>query len=192
MNDTAFKRLMQDAYNIIGGGSAFESAAIKQNSRKPVNYDQALEAYHAFIEEDITPGYARLFCNYMGIFASLFPAFVAIYQTLKDKNTEMRDIIYTRRISSLRLAFTGYFAAALSCSLVVLVLAAAATICHAVSYAGMSLDYLAFFKFTLIWVVPSIIASAAIGGGANLGVFDPFMMSRGNFDGKSLQIEQSV
>lgn len=158
-----FEDLMRQADRLIGGGSSFSSDSIRQNSKIPMNYEQALEAYQAFVDEGITPGYARLFCDYIGIFASLFPAFVAIYQTLKDKNAGMRDIIYTRKASSLRLCFTRYFALLIPCTLVVLALAAAATIGCAVSYTGMSLDYMAFFKYTLIWIVPSMMTSAAIG-----------------------------
>lgn len=163
MDYAEFERLMAEADRIIGGGSAFESASIRQNSRVPMNYEQALKAYQDFTAEGILPGYARLFCDYMGIFAALFPAFAAIYLTLKDKNVGMRDIIYTRKASSMRLSFTRYTAIVLLCSLVILILAAVSTICHAVSYGGMELAYLAFFKYSLIWVVPSIMASAAIG-----------------------------
>lgn len=163
MGYAEFEKLMLEADGLIGGGSAFSSEFIQRNSRIPMNYEQALEAYRAFTDEGVTPGYARLFCDYIGIFASLFPAFAAIYQTLKDKNAGMRDIIYTRKVSSLRLSFSRYFALLIPCTLVVLALAAVATIGCAVSYTGMSLDYTAFFKYVLIWIVPSLMASAAIG-----------------------------
>lgn len=38
------------------------------------------------------------------------------------------------------------------------------------------------------YMAPAMIYVFAIGGGVNLSVFDPFMMSRGNFDGKPWQM----
>lgn len=163
MTYAQFEERMAKADELIGGGSDFGGASIRQHSQVPMNYEQALEAYNAFAAEGFTPGYARLFCDYMGIFASLFPAFAAIYQTLKDKSAGMRDIIYTRKASSLRLAFTRYFALTSLCSLVVLALAAFSTLCHLSAFSGMATQPLAFFKYTVIWIIPSIMASAAIG-----------------------------
>jgi len=158
-----FLLLMQQADDLIGGGSSYSESSIEGLSERPVNYEEALEVYQTFLEEGITPGLARLLCDCLGIFASLFPAFIAVAVWYRDKTAKMRDILWVKRSSSMKTVFTRYGAIVGLCTLVIMLIALVTAILITRLYAGESVKTAAFFKYTIIWVVPSIMASTAIG-----------------------------
>ncbi|MGL6198942.1 MAG: hypothetical protein ACRC3H_08415 [Lachnospiraceae bacterium] len=158
-----FLRLMLQADDLIGGGSSYSESSIEALSERPVNYEEALEVYQTFLDEGIAPGLARLLCDYLCIFASLFPAFIAVAVWYRDKTTKMRDILWVKRSSSMKTVFARYGAIVVLCTLVILLIALVTAILITRLYAGESVKAAAFFKYAIIWVVPSIMASTAIG-----------------------------
>lgn len=158
-----FLRLMQQADDLIGGGSSYSESSIEELSKRPVNYEEALDVYQTFLEEGIAPGLARLLCDYLCIFSSLFPTFIAVAVWYRDKTANMRDILWVKRSSSMKTVFARYGAIVGLCTLVIMLIALVTAILVTRLYAGESVKAAAFFKYTIIWVVPSIMASTAIG-----------------------------
>lgn len=160
-----FRALMRQADKIIGGGSKYSDDYILGNfSRVPKTYEDALAEYEkVFTEEKITPAYARLFCDYAGIILSIMPVFAAAELSSKDKRCRIEQLIFSRKISSLRLILTRY-AALVSLMLIPVLF----TVIHAhigvmEMYAEYETDSLAFFRYFTAWLLPSLLLSTAFG-----------------------------
>jgi len=158
-----FQKLMDQAAELIGGGSSYSSEQLEALGRRPLNYEEAEAVYQQLKAGGYSEGYARLLCDYMCIFAGLFPAFISVAVWLRDRSAKMRDIIWTRKTSSIRLTFARYGAIILLCSVVVLVIAGIAALGLARLYPGDVSGISEFFILMIIWVIPSIMTSAAVG-----------------------------
>lgn len=160
-----FRELMQQADKVIGGGSMYSSDHILGNfSRIPKTYEDALAEYEQFFsEEKITPGYARLFCDYMCIVLSIMPVFTAAAFAANDKKARMESLIYSRKISSARLVLTRYAALVSVMLLPVIFAVIHAHVGIVALYKGYETDSLAFYKYSAAWLLPSLLLSTAMG-----------------------------
>lgn len=160
-----FLEHMNKADKLIGGGSSYCRTMLKEDfGRVPVTYEEAAAQYELSRSKDrFTGAYARYFCDYMGIILSVLPVFPAVSLCLKDKRAGIGSLIYSRRVSSLRLIWVRYLAVCLAAILPVLVLAYVSNMSVWMSYEGMALDYLAPLKYTLGWLLPSVMIAAAVG-----------------------------
>ncbi len=160
-----FRELMKKADKLIGGGSDYsEQYIVGKFSRVPKTYDDALTEYNAFINDDkITGAYARLFCDYMGIPISFLPIFISVAICLRDKKAKMQSLVFSRKISSARLIITRYSAMIFVMTIPVILTALAGTFFVNKLYPDFQTDTLAFFKYSLIWLVPNILISSGVG-----------------------------
>lgn len=160
-----FRELMREADSIIGGGSKYsDDSIVGQFSLVSTTYDDALEEYTRFINDDkITGAYARLYCDYVGIVVSILPVFVAVFLSGLDKKSRMNELAYSRRISSARLIFTRYFALVSVMLIPVVLTAAIAQIKVTGMYSQSELDGLAFSKYAVMWLVPNVMTATAVG-----------------------------
>lgn len=156
---------MRQADKIIGGGSQYSDEYITGNfSRVPKTYDNALAEYNAVIEKDrITGAYARLFCDYMGIIVSLLPVFTSASLANADRKSRMEQLIYSRKISSVKLLSARFTALIAVMFIPVLILAFTATFSVARLYPHNSIDFLAIPEMSLCWLLPNIMFSTAMG-----------------------------
>jgi len=160
-----FLELMKQTDELIGGGSQYSNTHLIRNFGKvPVTYEEALADYNNIVEQDeLTGAYARLFCDYLGMMVALLPVFVAVGIVLKDRKARMCELVFTRKASSAIIVITRYLAMLFTMMLPVLLMAAYATVSVNGMYSGVSLDYLAFFKYSLGWLLPTLMTSAAVG-----------------------------
>lgn len=160
-----FRELMRQADKIIGGGSNYsDNFIVGTFSRLPKTYEDALDEYNAIIyEEKISPAYARLFCDYSCIDLSIMPVFVAAALANKDRKSRIEQLIYSRKISSARLILTRYFALVAVMTVPVVITVIHAQISLFQMYAGYEVDMLAFAKYSAMWLLPSILITAALG-----------------------------
>ena len=159
-----FLALMDEADQIIGGGSHYARESIVQEfSWVPMTYEEAKAEYDSLVIDDkVTNGYARLFCDYHGIALALLPVFiVAVYWTA-DKRGRMQQIIYSRQISSFRIVITRFVAMVIMMLIPVMATAFWTDMIMAIYYPGMDMDHLAMYKYTLLWLLPTIIAVTGI------------------------------
>lgn len=155
-----FRALMTEADKILGGGSFYSPEEIDSTfCLAPASYEDVLSEYNALVNDDkITNGYARLFCDYHGIFMALLPVFLIAVYLSEDRRSKMEQIIYSRSISSAKLMLTRF--AALVCAMMLPVLSTAvlANVRVMQVYGVSGLDYFAMFKYSLIWILPTVIA----------------------------------
>lgn len=159
-----FKACMKQADDLIGGGSNYSENNLLNYSYVAVTYEEAIENYNLIASKDkFTGAYARLFCDYVGIILSIFPVFIAVAVCLKDRRAKMNELIYARKTSSFNLILTRYFSVIIAVMLPTIILAYISNSSVWGQYSGMSLDYLAPLKYTIGWLMPSVMISAAIG-----------------------------
>ena len=71
-----------------------------------MNYEEALEEYNQIINKDkVTGGFARLFCDYMGLALGLYPVFLVVMIWMKDRMSNATELIYSRKVSSANWCF---------------------------------------------------------------------------------------
>lgn len=159
-----FLELMNEADEIIGGGSYYSKNNIVGFSQVPKTYEDALAEYEQFINEDkITGAYARLYCDYLGIVLSILPVFAAVHLVNMDKKSHMEQLAYSRKISSVKLVFTRYFSLVTVILIPVIFTALTAYIKVKNLYPDNELDSIAIFKYMTIWLIPNIMTVLASG-----------------------------
>ena len=161
-----FLKKMDQVARILGPGSDFTEEMMKTSVELPLDYKGAMEAYQNLVEKDgYTGGYLRLFCDYMGIMLGILPVFVAATRILRDKRAQMQDLVFTRRVSSFTLISSRYMAMVTMMMVPVMVLSLAPMIdCMTFTKgSGIHLDYLAFLKYDLGWLLPTVMVVTAVG-----------------------------
>lgn len=161
-----FCELMEEADQILGGGSDYSKEYRETNAEVPMTYEEALEEYEVLIEKDrLTGGYARLFSDYMVIFLGVLPVFLAVTRGLRDRRSMMQELIYTRKCPSLTIMASRYLAMVVMLTIPVLILSLV-PLSKCISYAGtagIAIDMLAFIKYVFGWLLPTIMAVTGVG-----------------------------
>lgn len=161
-----FIELMEEADDILGGGSKYGEAYRSSNAMEPMSYEDAREEYQSLITNDrLTGGYARLFSDYMVIFLAILPVFLSVTRSLRDRRAQMQDMIYTRKCSSALIIASRYLAMTVMLILPVLVISVV-PLTQCIKYgaaAGLSIDLFAFVKYTFGWLTPTIMTALSVG-----------------------------
>lgn len=166
LNYERFGKLMDQVDELLGGGSNYSEDNRSESAMVPMTYEDALAEYNVLTEKDhLTGGYARLFSDYMGIFLGILPVFLSVTRTLRDRRAEMQELIYTRKCSSAAIVLSRYLSMLVMLILPVLILSLLpfAQCLEYARAAGLSVDLLAFVKYTFGWLTPTIMTSLAVG-----------------------------
>lgn len=160
-----FLKEMDRVAEILGPGSDYTEERLRENVRIPVDYEGAVKNYRDLTEKDgLTGGYARLFCDYMGVVLGILPVFVTAVRMLRDRRSRMQELIYSRSASSFRVMGSRYAALICMHMLPVLLLSLfPAAECIRAGIQGADLDYLAWLKYDLGWLLPTVMAVVAVG-----------------------------
>lgn len=160
-----FLKDMEQVADILGPGSDYTEDRLWSNVMIPVDYEGAVENYQALTEHDgLTGGYARLFCDYMGIILGILPVFVTATRMLRDKRAQMQELIYSRGASSGMVMGARYAALVFMHMIPVLILSLLPTIsCITAGIEDVQLDYLAWLKYDLGWLLPMVMIVVAVG-----------------------------
>ncbi len=161
-----FGELMDEADKILGGGSGYAEEYRENSASEIMTYEDAAEAYNTLTEKDrLSGGYARLFSDYMVIFLGILPVFLAVTRGLRDRRAMMQELIYTRRCSSFTVVTSRYLSMIVMLVIPVLIISLV-PLSKCIEYArtaGISIDMLAFVKYTFGWLVPTIMIVTAAG-----------------------------
>lgn len=156
--------LMYEVDDILGGGSSYSEENLCYDfGLEPMDYDDIMKEFDDFEYKDrITNGYARLHCDYYSIFLILFVAFVAAIFMTADRRSHMEQLIDSRRISSLKLVMTRFAAQSFMLFWPLLFMALWAHLLIIKFYSGYELDHLAMYKYTFVWLLPSVLSGTGI------------------------------
>lgn len=159
-----FKGLMVELEDMIGAMSAYSN--LERYGSVEVTYEEALTEYENLVQKDHVSGaYARLFCDYMGIVMAFFPVFVVVAYALKDKRAKMQELIYSRKETSICIVGSRQLALVVMMFVPVLLLAAVSTVelFIGVKPLGVPFDWLAFMKYSIIMVLPTLLVTVGLG-----------------------------
>lgn len=163
-----FNNLMNEMENMIGeNGSRYsKKMMITYFGISEMTYEEAWVDYNQTIQKDkVTGGFARLFCDYMGLSLGLYPIFIVVLMWLKDRTGNTSEIIYYRHISSVKLVISRYLAS-ITMILIPVLLLSLESLIPLVSFgaeSGISIDYFAFIKYIFWWLIPTVMIVSAIG-----------------------------
>lgn len=165
LSNEEFKELMETADTTIGKGSHYgEMYLIGTFGVAERDYDGALEEYNLIIEEDrISGAYARYFSDYIGIVLGMVPVFLAVGIWYLDKSSKSQDILYVRQIKSKDIVWGRYLAMVISLSILILAMASYYNIKVIKHFGIENIDILAYYKYTIIWLIPTMMISLAVG-----------------------------
>lgn len=160
-----FRIIRERVNEALGGNTAYSEEYFTScfASKKP--YEVEKKEYEAILKEDmVTNSYARLFADYIGIVLGFFMVFVTGFTFVRDKRYGFNELIYTKEISSFKYVGGKYLADVLTALMIVLVVAGHATwLFHGFSkITGDSISYTAFFKYTILWILPTIMFVATL------------------------------
>lgn len=161
-----FQTLMKEADDLLGGGSSYSESGMMNNGQVKLTYEQAVEQYDTLMEKDhLSGGYARLFCDYMGIVLGILPVFLAVTREMRDRRSKMQALIASRRCSSVVIIAGRYLAMLIMLMLPVLILSCypLAECIQQGAKAGVDVDVLAFVKYSFGWLMPTVMAATAVG-----------------------------
>lgn len=160
----SFKSIMDSAAGIIGRGSSYDSDSLISFGKVPMTYEDAMKDYGAARDQDhFTGSYARLFSDYMVVILCALPVFLAVALSLKDSRGGVAALLYTRRVSSIKLILVRYCALLVAVFVPVLIVSYIYNASAWGFYPGETLDYLAPLKYTLGYIMPSVMMAVAVG-----------------------------
>lgn len=162
-----FKEIMEEVSRMIGRNSYFSWTMLKlyyfgnDMEEAPITERQHREFYEG---DRVTGAFARYYCDSISISVLFLPAFVIVDLMLRDKRRKMQGLTYPRTISSAKLICTRYAAAVCMTMLPILILPVKSLVvlmryCGSI---GVQADALAFVKYTLAWILPTVLLIMAI------------------------------
>ena len=162
-----FKEIMEEVSRMIGRNSYFSWTMLKlyyfgnDMEDAPITERQHREFYEG---DRVTGAFARYYCDSISISVLFLPAFVIVDLMLRDKRRKMQGLTYPRTISSAKLICARYAAAVCMTMLPILILPVKSLVvlmryCGSI---GVQADALAFVKYTLAWILPTVLLIMAI------------------------------
>ena len=160
--------LMRKMEAIIGekGSQYSPEMMITYFGMSEMTYEEALEEYNQTINQDkVTGGFARLFCDYMGLALGLYPVFLVVIIWMKDRMSNATELIYSRNISSTKLVLSRYLAG-ITMVLIPVLLLSLESLVPLISFGaknGIQIDCFAYIKYIVWWLLPEVMVVCAIG-----------------------------
>lgn len=163
-----FNELMKEMENIIGekGSSYSKEMMITYFGLSEMNYEEAYADYQQTIQKDkLTGGFARLFCDYLGLSLGLYPIFIIVIMWIRDSMSNVTELINVRKVSSIKLVFSRYLAT-ITMVLIPVILLSFESLMPLISFGnqeGILIDYFAYIKYIFWWLLPTVMMVSAIG-----------------------------
>ena len=152
-------------FNKYMGGYTVYSDSLRHTSR-PMTYEEALKEYEEITQKDeVTNAFARIFADYMGVAAGLFIIFISAFVLLRDREKNAHEVIYSSEVSSIKYVLSKYVAICISIMICFLSVATYSTIkfINLANINKYTIDYLAFYKYTFTWIMPTVLFTVALG-----------------------------
>lgn len=157
-----FREIMDSVNKMIGKNSYFSWTMLNlyygesDMADDPITLTQHNEFYY---KDKITGAFARYYCDSISLVLLWLPAFVVVGIMIKDKHHKIHDLAYTRSLSGHKLILARYFACIVMMMIPILLLPLKSffdLMLYAKS-AGFQIDMLAFPKYILGWILPTIL-----------------------------------
>ena len=163
-----FKSLVGEFKALIGGKTV-EYERLASFSSVPLTYEVSLARYNTLVNEDgISGAYARLFCDYLGVVVGIVAVFISVAVAMGDirrRKYEMLAEDSSNTSTDSNNVAARFLAIVTVTFLPIIILAIISTISLAkgVEPLDLTIDYLAFIKYSTAWLLPTLMFSAAVG-----------------------------
>ncbi|GMQ60283.1 ABC transporter permease [Vallitalea sediminicola] len=155
ISEQEYQDILQQLNNELSHINMYKDDKIKNLVAKKILFEETIRRKEEIAtEEKVTGSYARLFADYIGIAVGFFAVFIAAFTLIRDRKYKSYEIIYTKKISSIKYVLSKYIGNVFLMLIVVLVLAGYSTIYFANHYGNI--DYFAFIKISITWILPTI------------------------------------
>jgi len=166
ISEEEFVKVLNEVDKALGGGSYYGDKMRESILRRKATDEEALQQYNAILKEDkLTNAEAREFADYMGITAGLFPIFITAFILIRDMKSGAQEIIFSKKVSSFKYILAKYLAALVALIVPYLIVATHLTLIYSKIAVGnnITIDYFAFYKYILMWIVPTLMFVTALG-----------------------------
>lgn len=150
--------------NALGGNTVFGEKYRSQYFKKQYSLEEANQQYKSIIEDEkLTNAYARYYADYMTVFAGLLPAVFGAFCLWYDGRYKMQEMVFSREISSFRYVFLKFITVVALFFTAYMVIAGVSTglFTKFARTEGIVIDFFAFFKYTIGWVMPTVFITTA-------------------------------
>ena len=162
-----FKEIMAEVNSLIGRNSYFSWTMLtlyyfgNDMEDAPITERQHREFYEG---DQVTGAFARYYCDSISLVVLFLPAFVIVDLMLRDKRRKMKGLTYPRSISSAKVICTRYVATVCMVMLPILILPVKSlfVLMQYCGSIGVQADALAFVKYILAWILPTVLLIVAI------------------------------
>lgn len=158
-----YEDIMRDVDSMLGGNTRYGDTL--RTGGRELTYEEAMLKFEKLGEEDqFTRASARLFGDYMGITAAIYPAFLATI-TLIITNKELRaDTVNKAQASTAEFFGSKFLASTILVLAVYLLFATHATIDFLVFAlkGSFSIDVFAFYRVVIGWVFPTVLYTISL------------------------------
>ncbi|MEO3945463.1 ABC transporter permease [Gorillibacterium sp. CAU 1737] len=152
--------------NYMRDGMSFAAPIMTyEEAMEQFKYEEA-EYLKRVNDGEVYTGMARLFCDYMGITAGIFPVFLAAFALGRDRTSRMHELIASRRVRAWTYVGARFAAHALLISLIYLLLSVLAAWETAAALEGEGAFWKAlpiFLQYGAGWLLPTVWATTAFG-----------------------------
>lgn len=129
-----------------------------------LTYEEALADYESIMQEDeLAKVHIRLFCDYLGIVLGFMPIFVCAALWQADRRSGVEQLIFSRKISSVKLVGTRYLALLGTTLIPVILTYMYAMIRLGSIYGDINLQLIETFGLMLLWLLPEIMIVLSVG-----------------------------
>lgn len=165
--DTKYETILMyfnEIDDILGNNTIFGEKYRNRYFYQTLSLKDAKEEYQSILsDEKLTNSYARYYTDYMTVFAGLLPVVFGIFCLWYDQRYHMQEIVFSKKISSFQYIFLKFISIAALFFTIYMIIAAVSTGLFArfAQTQKISIDFLAFFKYTIGWIMPTVFITTA-------------------------------
>lgn len=154
-----YEQACSEIDSLLGANTMFAEDKRRYISERLNTWEEERAVFQEILTKDeYTRAYARYFCDYLGITAGILPVLYAAFLFAKDRRNRIQEFIMVspqksiqivgKRMTSVLAVFMAWYILA----------AALATgyFAYIGSRFGYSMDRFAFFKYVVIWLLPTL------------------------------------
>lgn len=149
---------------LLGENSVFSEKYRDQYFKKVYSLNDIKQQYKIMIEDEkLTNAYARYYADYMTVFGGLLSAIFGAFSLWYDERYKVQDIIFSKKISSFQYLFLKFAVIIALFFTIYIVIAGVSTGLFFIfaKIEKIAIDYLAFFKYMIGWVMPTVCVTTA-------------------------------
>jgi hypothetical protein len=163
-NRHALNLVIKRVNQLLGGHSSYTAANIATLARRQMTPKEARQDYQLIVTRDkISGAFARVFADIAGLIVGILPTVIIIAFCDADRRSRALATIQSKFASSGKRLATQYCASLIVLLLPVLVAGGYFTLRVNGLYPHQVIDRFAFMKAAVIWILPTLMISSAMG-----------------------------